>query len=98
MKKIFLTLLTGFLVSSLFGQQIPLDQKHLTPNLVSSSFQKLQGKNVARVIKGSTVKGADQPTFLRVNDLVFKDGVIEVEVLSRLLPTASPTDRGFIGV
>ncbi len=40
----------------------------------------------------------DEATFVRIKDLDFKDGIIEVKVLSRLLKTASPFDRGFIGV
>ncbi|WP_394363661.1 family 16 glycoside hydrolase [Chryseobacterium oranimense] len=58
----------------------------------------LKGKNIVRVIKDSTVKQADEPTFVRVKNTNFKNGIIEIEVLSRLLPTASPTDRGFIGL
>ncbi len=62
------------------------------------SFEKLEGMKVLKVIKDSTVKKVDEATFVRIKELDFKDGIIEVKVLSRLLKTASPSDRGFIGV
>ncbi|WP_343657994.1 family 16 glycoside hydrolase [Chryseobacterium sp.] len=58
----------------------------------------LKGENVVRVVKDSTVKEADQPTFVKIKNTNFKNGSIEVDVLSRLLTTATPTDRGFIGL
>ncbi len=48
--------------------------------------------------KDSTVKEVDEPTFVKLQGVDFKDGRIEVNVLSRLLPNASETARGFIGV
>ncbi|WP_228421985.1 family 16 glycoside hydrolase [Chryseobacterium soldanellicola] len=59
---------------------------------------KLKGESIVRVVKDPAVKEADEPTFVRINNTNFKNGIIEVEVLSQLLPTASPTDRGFIGL
>lgn len=44
------------------------------------------------------MKKVDEATFVRVVDIVFQDGTIEVKLLSRLLPTAMPQDRGFIGI
>lgn len=58
----------------------------------------LEGEKVVRVVKDSSVKEADEPTFVKIKNTNFKNGSIEVEVLSRLLPTAAPTDRGFIGL
>lgn len=66
--------------------------------MVYMTIEKFQGRAVVKVIKDSTLKEVDEPTFVRVKNIDFKDGVIEVKVLSRLLPTASPTDRGFIGL
>lgn len=40
----------------------------------------------------------DQESIAIVNDLVFKDGTIEVELAGRPLPSANPTARGFIGI
>lgn len=87
-----------FAVESIYSQRINLDKHHLIPNNVYMEINNLKGKNIVRVIKDSTVKQADEPTFVRVKNTNFKNGIIEIEVLSRLLPTASPTDRGFIGL
>ncbi|WP_428663205.1 family 16 glycoside hydrolase [Runella sp.] len=62
------------------------------------SFEKLQGIKVVKVIKDSTVKAVDEPTFVKIKGVDFQDGTIEVKVLSRLLKTARSSDRGFIGV
>lgn len=82
----------------LTGQNISLNAESLTASKVYLSFVKLHGKSVVKVIKDSTVREADEPTFVRINNSVFRNGAIEVKVLSRLLPNASPSDRGFIGV
>lgn len=55
-------------------------------------------KKVVRIAKDSTVKEPDEASFARLNDMVFENGTIEVKVLSRLLKTAKPDDRGFIGI
>jgi Domain of Unknown Function (DUF1080) len=83
---------------NLMAQKIKLEANNLIANQVSLSFEKLEGKKVVKVIKDSTVKAVDEATFVRIKDLDFKDGIIEVTVLSRLLKTAAPSDRGFIGV
>ncbi len=46
----------------------------------------------------STLKASDEPTFARIEGIDFKNGIIEVKVLSRLLKTAPDYARGFIGV
>ena len=56
------------------------------------------GESMVRVVKDPTVEEGDEPTFAKIKNTNFRNGIIEVEVLSRLLPTASPTDRGFIGL
>jgi hypothetical protein len=65
---------------------------------VSMSMERLMGRDVVRVIKDSTVKAVDEPTFVKVNGVDFKNGTIEVKVLSRLLKNAPDYARGFIGV
>ncbi|WP_295233858.1 family 16 glycoside hydrolase [Sediminibacterium sp.] len=81
-----------------YAQLIKLVEGNLVANKVYMSNVKFQGKSVVQVVKDSTIKEADEPTFVRVKNIDFKDGIIEVNVLSRLLPTAAPTDRGFIGL
>lgn len=95
--KIILFLLL-FVAESTYSQKIKLDKNNLIPNQVYMDIIKLQGESVVRVVKDPNVKEADEPTFVRIKNTNFKNGIIEVEVLSRLLPTASSTDRGFIGV
>ncbi len=82
----------------LCGQVIELEKTSLTPLQVSMSTVELDGHKVLRVTKDTAVKKVDEATFVRLNDIVFQDGVIEAKLLSRLLPTASPQDRGFIGI
>lgn len=61
-------------------------------------FNEIQGETVVQVIKDSFIKEGDEATFVRIKNTNFKNGVIEVDVLSKLLAKASPTDRGFIGL
>ena len=56
------------------------------------------GKEALKVTKDTSIKAVDQPTFVRIHGVDFKNGVIEVNVLSRLLPNAPELSRGFIGV
>jgi len=62
------------------------------------SFEKMSGEDVIKVVKDSTVKEVDEPTYVRLKGIDFKNGTIEVKVLSRLLPNAPEQARGFIGV
>ncbi|TDX93137.1 family 16 glycoside hydrolase [Chryseobacterium daecheongense] len=99
MKKLRTVLFLFLLVSeSAYSQKIVLDESNLVPNKVYMQIVSLEGEKVVRVVKDSTVKEADEPTFVKIKNTKFKNGSIEVEVLSRLLPTAAPTDRGFIGL
>jgi len=91
-------LLIFFAVNGLYGQNVKLEAKTLAANKVYMTLETFQGKEVVKVIKDSAVKEADEPTFVRIKNIDFKDGTIEVNVLSLLLPNASPSDRGFIGV
>lgn len=95
------TLLSFFLLTvsaNVFAQKISLDTKNLLPNQVYMSTEKLDGKAVIKVIKDSTLQAVDEATFVKINDVGFKDGIIEVMVLSRLHQKARPSDRGFIGM
>ena len=60
--------------------------------------EKLMGKQAVKVIKDSTIKEVDEPTFVKIKGINFKDGTIEVKVLSRILKDAPAYARGFIGV
>jgi hypothetical protein len=80
------------------AQTIELKQESLESIGVNMSFGKLDGKSAVRVAKDPAVTEADEPTFVRLKGSNFKDGTIEVNLLSKLLPGAPPTARGFIGV
>ncbi len=83
---------------SVQAQIIRLDLANLTPNQVAISIDPIMGKQALRVVKDSTVKAVDEPTFVKIKDLQFTNGTIEVKVLSRLLKNAPELARGFIGV
>lgn len=80
------------------SQTIGFDKNKLEPNHVYMSIEKMNGKQVVKVVKDSTQNGADLPTFVKVKGIDLKDGAIEVKVLSRLLKNAPASARGFIGV
>ena len=55
-------------------------------------------KEVVRVTKDPKVQDVDEPTFARLVGSDFKNGTIEVTVLSKLWQDAPDYARGFIGV
>jgi hypothetical protein len=97
-KATVLVLLLFLLTKTVHAQTVPLQPQHLVASKVIMSFEKMNGRQVVKVIKDSAVKEVDEASFVRIQNINFKDGMIEVKVLSRLLPDASPTARGFIGV
>lgn len=100
MNSIQLALVSSLLLGSTnaSAQAIALKKDILLPNQVSMSFERIMGREALRVVKDSTIKKVDEPTFVRLKGVHFTNGTIEVKVLSRLLKTATPTDRGFIGI
>jgi hypothetical protein len=100
MKNIYLPVISCImmLANNLFAQSIRLDKNNLEPVHVFMSAQKMAGKDVLKVIKDSSVKKVDEPTFVKLKGINFKNGIIEVKVLSRLLKDAPDFARGFIGV
>lgn len=100
MKHLILTLFIVCLAcsSTLYAQIVKLDKSKLEAVNVSMSVEKFMGKEVVKVIKDTTVNQADAPTFATLKGIAFKNGTIEVKVLSRLLPNAPEWARGFIGI
>jgi hypothetical protein len=84
--------------SILFAQTVKLDKNSLTANQTYMSLEKLNGKDVVKVVMDSTVKQADAPSFVKIKGIDFSNGTIEVKVLSRLLKNAPQSARGFIGI
>ena len=100
MKQMGFLLLTILLihVTHIHAQKVKFEQSNLVPVKVFMSAEKLNGKAVIRAVKDSAVKEFDEPTFVKIKDVNFHNGVIEVKVLSRLLKDAPPFARGFIGI
>ncbi|MFN8384044.1 MAG: hypothetical protein U0V02_19065 [Anaerolineales bacterium] len=61
-------------------------------------IEQVEGKEVVRVTKDPKVQAVDEPTFAKLIDSDFKNGIIEVTVLSDLLEDAPDFARGFIGI
>lgn len=94
-----LTLIIASLaVTDILAQSIGLNTDQLQAVGVSMSLQKITGKSAVRVVKDSAIKADDEATFVKVKGHEFKDGTIEVMVLSKLRPDAPAHARGFIGV
>lgn len=83
----------------LFAQDTLFENYSLKPTLVNMSITNIDGKKAVRVIRDTATKGADLPTFVRLNNTDhFSNGTIEVMLLSRLVPGAEAYARGFIGI
>jgi len=87
-----------FIWTNGYSQKVKLDINSLEPIDVSMSIEKLMGKKAVKVVKNDAIKEIDEPTFVRIKGTKFKDGIIEVKVLSRLLNNAPEFARGFIGI
>ena len=100
MKHLVLTLFGCYIVCSisLYAQTVKFDKNKLEAVNSSMSITKLMGKDVVKVIQDSTVTKANEPTYTRLKNIEFRNGTIEVKVLSRLLPNAPESARGFIGI
>ncbi len=80
------------------AQKIQLNNEQLQQNGVSMSFTKIDGKKVVRVVKSNEVVKVDEPTYAKINDLSFGNGIIELKVMGKLLPNAPDSARAFIGI
>ena len=100
MKRNLLFVIILFLIfeNGLPAQSITLNENNIEPVNVTMSIEKLMDKQVVKVIKDSSIKEFDEPTFVRIKAINFKNGTIEVKVLSRLLKDAPDYARGFIGI
>jgi hypothetical protein len=99
MKKNKIIILVALLgLSNLMCRTSKLD--NITTEAVKTqvSHDKIKGKKIIKVVKDTLIKEFDEPTFARIKNINFKDGVIEVKVKSRLLANAPEFARGFIGI
>jgi hypothetical protein len=58
----------------------------------------IDGRKTVRVTKDPKIQAVDEATYARLIESDLKNGIIEVQVLSHLLPDAPDYARGFIGV
>ncbi len=100
MKSFFLSAIICILIfrNNLCAQSIRFDKNKIEAVNVYASVEKLGDKEMIRVVKDSTVKKSDEPTYIKIRGIHFKNGTIEVKVLSKLLKNAPEFARGFIGV
>ncbi|MES2371494.1 MAG: hypothetical protein V4557_02870 [Bacteroidota bacterium] len=97
-KNHLLVALCFFFSQALSAQTVKLAKNGLEAVNVSMSIERLDGKDVVKVIRDTVVKKADQPTYVRLKGIELQNGTIELKVLSRLIPNAGAFARGFIGV
>lgn len=100
MKRPISTLLIFYFVFSMksYSQSFKFEKSKLEAVSVHMTLEKFMGKEALKVIKDSSVKEVDEPTFVKLKGLEFKNGIIELKVLSKLLPNAPELARGFIGI
>ncbi|AEB07044.1 hypothetical protein Corgl_0934 [Coriobacterium glomerans PW2] len=68
------------------------------PVNVSLGMTSLNNEIVTRVVKSTNIHEFDENTYAKKMNLTFHNGIIEVKMLSRLLPDAPSFARGFIGI
>lgn len=81
-----------------FAQTDSLGEYQLLANQVSLNEAEIAGKPAVRIVKDSSVTKVDEPTFAKIMGSDFRNGIIEVTVLSKLLKDAPEFARGFIGI
>lgn len=79
-------------------KSIALKKENFTPIHTLVENTTFEDKSVLRVIKKDKINLYDENTYAKLNDLQFHNGVIEIKLLSRLLPDAPEFARGFIGI
>lgn len=106
--KFRLILLLNLWVLSLFGQKLTLNKQEFELKNVTGSIVAFQGDKVLKIERdlkalpfcasnlGATV---DEPTYAKLLNLDFENGVIEVKMLSQIQdPSPFQFAQGFIGV
>lgn len=107
-KKFKLIFLLNFIILSMFGQKLVLNKHEFELKNVSGSIVDFQGEKVLKIERdlkalpfdvanlGATV---DEPTYARLTNIDFENGIIEVKMLSQIQdPSPFQSAQGFIGV
>lgn len=92
------TSLIALVSKQVTAQRIDLNQKQYEAVGVFDALIKNGSETVLRVVKDPKVIAVDEPTFVKIQNVDFTNGLIEVKVLSKLLPNAADSARGFIGL
>lgn len=108
MKTIMISLMLTLFVSYGYAQDLQWEGKTFELSKVKAAIVDFQGERVLKIERdlkalpfnaetpGLTV---DEPTYVKLKNLDFNDGVIEVKVLSTIQqPSPFPAARGFIGL
>lgn len=88
-----------FMVSkSLVAQKVKIDANNFEASNVFMFLEKKAGNKALKVVVDTAIKTFDEPTFVKIKGVNFKNGTIEVKVMSRLIENAPDWARGFIGL
>lgn len=79
-------------------QPIRLDKNHFEAVHTAIDNVHDHDEQLLRVVKSEKIMEFDENTYAKLNDCHFHNGIIEVKMLSRLLPDAPDFARGFIGI
>ncbi|MCM1499610.1 MAG: hypothetical protein NC124_14185 [Clostridium sp.] len=79
-------------------KSIDMKKDNFTAVHVMTEEKQLEGKPVLRIVKKDKINLYDENTYAKLDNLQFHNGIIEVKLLSRLLPDAPDFARGFIGI
>ncbi len=85
-------------INNIAGQFIDFTQANTESVHVFTSLEKIGKQHLIRVIKDSSIREVDEPTFVKIKGINFRNGIIEVKLLSKLREDAPDFARGFIGV
>jgi hypothetical protein len=96
--KVIIALIFVISTKNVHAQKIEFRANNLQAYQAYLSFEKLDNQRIIKIIKDSTVTKPNEPTFVKIKNTRFKNGTIELKVLSRLLKNASSSARGFVGV
>jgi hypothetical protein len=98
MKKSILSFLAILFTISSFSQNIKPEISNFEASNVFLFSEKVEKENVLKVVVDTSLKTFDEPTYAKLENITFKNGTIEVKVLSRLHKNAPAWARGFIGL
>lgn len=79
-------------------KQIEIRPENFVPLHTVAETITLNGKPVLRVVKSEKINLYDENTYVKIKDILFHNGTIEMKMKSRLLPDAPDFARGFIGI